>query len=210
MTRPRMAPSTGHMSSTGVQVSSDAPRRHLSTRQAQTVLRLTDAAVEELHEVGYQTLTVRAVAKRAGVAPATAYTYFASKAHLIAEVFWRRIEAQTPRPPDPRRSAAARAADVLMDFTLVVREETELAAAYTVAMLADDADVRELRVRIALEMHRRLAEAVGEEATAIVLQTLELAASGALVAVGTGHLAHETLPKVLADVAALVLGGERP
>ena len=42
---------------------------------------------------GYDGLTVRTVARRAGVAPATAYTYFASKDHLLAEVLWRRLQA---------------------------------------------------------------------------------------------------------------------
>ncbi|MCA9208645.1 MAG: TetR family transcriptional regulator, partial [Planctomycetales bacterium] len=51
---------------------------------------LVEAAVGELAASGYSALTVRNVAKRAGVAPATAYTYFASKEHLIAEVYWRR------------------------------------------------------------------------------------------------------------------------
>ena len=46
------------------------------------VHRLVDAAVEELHRTGYEGLSVRNVAKRAGVAPATAYTYFSSKDHL--------------------------------------------------------------------------------------------------------------------------------
>ena len=40
-----------------------------------------------LRESSYADLTVRAVAARAKVAPATAYTYFSSKNHLIAEVY---------------------------------------------------------------------------------------------------------------------------
>ena len=44
-------------------------------------------------------LTVRNVARRAGVAPATAYTYFASKDHLVAEVFWRRLRGPPTAPP---------------------------------------------------------------------------------------------------------------
>ncbi len=40
-----------------------------------------------LRETSYADLTVRAVAKRANVAPATAYTYFSSKNHLVAEVY---------------------------------------------------------------------------------------------------------------------------
>ena len=42
--------------------------------------------------------------RRAGVAPATAYTYFSSKSHLVAEVFWRRLSAGVlePDPGAPR------------------------------------------------------------------------------------------------------------
>ena len=168
---------------------------------------LTEAAVAELIEVGYPALTVRTVAKRAGVAPATAYTYFGSKEHLVAEVFWRRFEGQEPQPLDRRRSAAARATEVLLDFALVVADETEVAAAVTVAMLADDAEVRELRSRIGLLLHRRLTDALGDDATPAAISTLELAISGALLQVGTGHLAYDAMPALLADVAALVLGG---
>ncbi len=170
---------------------------------------LTEAAVVELIDAGYSALTVRNVAKRAGVAPATAYTYFASKEHLVAEVFWRRFDAQEPRPLDRRRSPANRATDVLLDFALVVAEETELAAACTVALLADDAEVRELRLRIGLEMHRRLTDALGDDGTAIAVQALELATTGALLQVGTGHLAYDAIPGLLTEVAALVLGGTR-
>lgn len=161
----------------------------------------------ELLAVGYPALTVRTVAKRAGVAPATAYTYFGSKEHLVAEVFWRRFEATEPAPVDRRRSPAARATDVLLGFALVVAEETELAAAVTIAMLADDPEVRELRSRIGLLLHRRLTEALGDDAAPTAVATLELAISGALLQVGTGHLAYDAIPGLLADVAALVLGG---
>lgn len=195
------------MSSTGVQVPAPATRRHLSDRQARTVDGLTEAAVAELIDSGYSSLTVRNVAKRAGVAPATAYTYFASKEHLVAEVFWRRFDGLDVGPIDRRRSPANRATDVLLDFALVVADETELAAACTVALLADDPEVRELRLRIGLEMHRRLTEALGDDATPTAIQTLELATTGALLQVGTGHLAYDAIPGLLADTAALVLGG---
>ena len=195
------------MSRSAVQLPTAAPRRLLSDRQARTVHRLTEAAVTELIAVGYPSLTVRNVAKRAGVAPATAYTYFASKEHLVAEVFWRRFDAQEPSPIDRRHSPASRATDILLGFALVVADETELAAACTVALLSDDPEVRELRLQIGLEIHRRLTSAVGDDATPAAIQTLELATTGALLQVGTGHLAYDAIPGLLADVSALVLGG---
>jgi len=195
------------VSRSAVQLPTAAPRRLLSDRQARTVHRLTEAAVTELIAVGYPSLTVRNVAKRAGVAPATAYTYFASKEHLVAEVFWRRFDAQEPSPIDHRHSPATRATDILLGFALVVADETELAAACTVALLSDDPEVRELRLQIGLEIHRRLTAAVGDDATPAAIQTLELATTGALLQVGTGHLAYDAIPGLLADVSALVLGG---
>jgi AcrR family transcriptional regulator len=66
---------SGHMSSS---------TRMLTGRRADTVERLVDVTVAEVAEAGYDGLTVRSVARRAGVAPATAYTYFSSKGHLVA------------------------------------------------------------------------------------------------------------------------------
>lgn len=184
-----------------------ATRRHLSSRQARTVEALTGAAVEELGEAGYHGLTVRNVAKRAGVAPATAYTYFSSKEHLVAEVFWRRFEGQGAPAADRRRSVANRATDVLLTFALVVAEETELSAAVTVALLADDPEVRELRLRIGGEMHRRLVDAVGTEITPEAITALEMATTGVLLQVGTGHLDYAAVPGLLADLARIITAG---
>jgi len=153
---------------------------------------------------------VRSVAKRADVAPATAYTYFASKEHLVAEVFWRRIEAQGERPVDRRRRSADRVTDVLLDFALVVADETDVAAACTVALLADDAEVSELREKIGRTFHRRLTDALGDDGTPAIVQVLELTTTGTLVQVGTGHLDYSDVPGLLADAADLVLGGATP
>ncbi len=196
------------MSSNVVPLPTSATRRHLSDRQARTVSRLIEAALEELTEVGYPTLTVRSVAKRAGVAPATAYTYFGSKEHLVAELFWRRYVAQGPTYDPSDGPTARRAAAVLGDFAMVA-DEPELAAASTVALLADDPEVRDLRQRIGSETHRRLMEALGSDADPVAVQTLLLATSGALLQAGTGHLAYDTIPALLADVADLVLGRDR-
>jgi TetR/AcrR family transcriptional regulator, cholesterol catabolism regulator len=186
----------------------DAPRRALSDRQARTVARLADAAVVELAATGYAGLTVRGVARRAGVAPATAYTYFASKEHLVAEVYWRRYRDQPATTADRRRSRLARVVEVLEGFALVVADEAELSAACTVAVLADDPEVRVLRERIGAELHRRLLAALGDDADAATVEALQFVASGVLLQIGTGHLTYEDLPEVLARVAGVVVGGE--
>lgn len=182
------------------------PRRHLSERQARTVAGLLDATVEELRDVGYDGLTVRNVARRAGVAPATAYNYFASREHLVTEVFWRRLDALPETRIDRRRTAASRAAGTLAEMALLVADEPELAAACTVAMLSNDPDVKVLRDRIGLTWRRRLQLALGEDADPAVLRSLEFAVSGAMLQAGMGHLDYRDLPDQLTRTAELVVG----
>jgi AcrR family transcriptional regulator len=202
-------------------------RRHLSERQADTVAKLADAAVDEVRIGGYDGLTVRNVARRAGVAPATAYTYFASKDHLVAEVFWRRL--QTGRPPAPAadQAAEARVGDAIRAISDLVSDEPELAAACTTALLASDPDVARLRGLIGLELNGRLADALtasegagdtaGDDALdatdgpgdvdPAVLDALSLALSGAMLQAGMGFFPHHELADRMAGVVRLVLGG---
>lgn len=167
--------------------------------------RLTAATVDELRRGGFEGLTVRNVARAAGVAPATAYTYFASREHLVTEVFWRRIEALADTALTRRRSTRSRVAATMADLALLVADEPDLAAACTVAMLSNDPDVRLLRDRIGLEIRRRLQLALGELADGDVLATLEFAVSGALLQAGMGHLPYDALPEQLERVVALVV-----
>lgn len=80
----------------------ESTRRRLTQQQAETVDRLTAAAITVLRDKGFADLTVRMVAAEAGVAAATAYTYFSSKSHLVAELFWRRLDAVPTSPPRRR------------------------------------------------------------------------------------------------------------
>jgi AcrR family transcriptional regulator len=188
-------------------VATEPVRRHLSERQADTVQRLTDAAVDEIRTHGYEGLTVRNVARRAGVASATAYTYFASKDHLVAEVFWRRLQTLPDVRVDRRRSAAARVVSAVRDVALLVADEPELAAACTTALLAHDPDVKRLRDRIGATVHGRLAQALGDDADPTVLQALDLAFSGAMLHAGMGNLHYGELADRMAEVAVLVVDG---
>ena len=187
------------------EVSTGSTRRQLSDRQAQTVQKLVVAAVEELREQGYDGLTVRNVARRAGVAPATAYNYFTSREHLVAEVFWRRLRASTEVRVDMSHGAVERVSATMSDMALLVADEPELASACTVAMLSNEPDVKLLRDRIGLEWHRRLSCALGDEIDPAVLTTLEFAMSGALLQSGMGHLQYEDLPERLAGAVRLVV-----
>lgn len=185
----------------------EATRRRLSSRQAATVERLVEAAVEELRAQHFEGLTIRNVAARAGVSPATAYTYFASKEHLVAEVFWRRLQSLPETRADRRHSAATRVSEALTDIALLVADEPEVAAGVSVAMLASDPDVKLLRDRIGAETHRRIVAALDRDADPSVVRTLDLAVAGAMLNAGMGHLSYDDLPALLAEVAETVLKG---
>jgi AcrR family transcriptional regulator len=185
----------------------ELPRRRVTERQAEMVQRLTDAVVVEIRSGGYERLTVRNVAARAGVAAATAYTYFASKDHLIAEVFWRRLRALPSPHADRRRSAAVRVGTALRELTSFLAAEPELAAAATTALLAPDPDVKHLRDRVGGEIRRRLAEALGDDDGEAVLGALDLAVGGAMIQAGMGHLSYAELPARVSEVVRLLMRG---
>lgn len=187
-------------------VAVESTRRRLTDRQAATVARLTDACVEELREQGFDRLTVRNVARRAGVAPATAYTYFTSKEHLVSEVFWRRLVELPDSALQPDEPLAVRLQRTIRELTLLVADEPALAAACTVAMLSSDPDVALLRERIGAEWRRRLLAAADGAASDDAIDAIELAMGGALVRAGTGHLTYADLPDLLGRVINLLVG----
>lgn len=189
-------------------VSFESTRRRLTTAQADTVNKLTVAAVEVLREVGYDALTVRSVAKRAGVAPATAYTYFSSKGHVVAELFWRRL-AEGVAEPDPTMPREERVAIVLRSVSLAVEDDNQLARAATASLLGSDPDVEHLRLRIGMLIRQRLSTALvadtGVSADEGLLEALEMLYSGALVRAGMGYETYSAIADRLVAAANLLL-----
>ncbi len=191
------------MSSTST---ADVGRRDLGSRQSERVDALVDATVAELRIHGYEGLTVRNAARRAGVGAATAYTWFGSKDHLVAEVFWRRLDALPTPVVDRRHSAVERVSAALREVALLVADEPELAAASTTAILARDPDVQRLRDRIGADFNARLQAALGPDHDPAALRALNLALSGALLQAGMGYFSYADLADRMREVAGLVLG----
>lgn len=185
---------------------SSTPRRGLNARQAETVERLLAAGDEELRTVGHDGLTIRTVAARAGVSPATAYTYFASRNHLFAELFLRRLLTD-PGPAPTGRSAVARLQAVTRHMARQLAESPELAAAATLALLGSDPEVERLRLDIGTEFVDRFRAAIGEPADPRVLETLVLAFSGALLQAGMGVISYQEMGERLDDVVAVIMAG---
>lgn len=181
----------------------DQPRNR---RQEETFQKVLAAGREMLRESSYADLTVRAVAARAKVAPATAYTYFSSKNHLIAEVYLDMVR-QVPYFTDVNQTMASRVEQALRSLALVVADEPGVAAACTTALLSgDDETVRKVRDRIGAEIHKRIRSAVGPDADPRLLSALEMTYFGALVNAGSGAYTYHQIADRLAYVVGLIVG----
>ncbi len=174
---------------------STRPRRSLSERRSVTVSALLDAGLNELDDVGYDKMTIRSVAQRAGVTHTTAYSYFTSKAHLISELYWRQMQS-LPVPevadgePFVGRVRAAFEAPVAM-----LAVNPALARSIFVSIISDEADVRRLRGAVARVLIDRLRTALGSFDDPELVDTLFMAYSGAMMFAGTGN---QNFPDVLA------------
>ena len=167
--------------------------------------RLGRSAVELLSREGFAGLTVRRVAAEAGVGAATAYTYFSSKEHLVAEVFWRRL-AGSPGAIHETEDPAAKVIEVLSHIWLLVADDPEFAGAVTTALLGKDPDVEVLRQRIGRDIRDRLAAALGPDTDPDVIDSLEMLYSGALVRAGMGYASYQEIAQKLEKSARLILG----
>ncbi len=183
----------------------EATRRRLTEKQADTVDKLTKAAVEVLAREGFAGMTIRMVAAAAGVGTATAYTYFSSKEHLVAEIFWRRLAA-SPSPvsddPDPKVRVVAE----LRTIAMLVADEQQVSGAVTSALLGRDPDVAHLRGRIGGEIRKRIVRALGPDADDDVVESLELLYAGALVRAGMGYGSYSEIADRIEKSALLILG----
>ena len=195
---------SGHVSNP---VARESTRRRLTAKQAETVERLGAAAISVLGREGFSGLTIRMVAAEAGVGAATAYTYFSSKEHLVAEVFWRRL-ASSPVPPTDSPDPTVRVIAVLRQIALLVADEPELAGAVTNALLGKNPEVQHLRLRVGREIHQRLVAALGADHTADLVESLELLYAGALVRAGMGYASYAEIADRLDTSARLLLAGK--
>lgn len=180
-------------------------------RQEETFSKVLRAGIELLRETSYTELTVRAVAARAKVAPATAYTYFSSKNHLIAEVYLDLVR-QVPYFTDVNEPALDRVNRTLRNLALVVADEPEVAAACTVALLSGSSDptVRAVRDRIGAQIHRRIASAFGPGTDPRTISAVEMAFFGALVNAGSGAFTYPQIIDRLAYVVGLIMESGAP
>ncbi|MBF4162238.1 TetR/AcrR family transcriptional regulator [Nocardioides acrostichi] len=185
---------------------STTARQAVDGRRAETLGRLLLAGSDELRATGYEALTIRSVATRAGVSAATAYTYVASKNHLFAELFWRYLDHEVPQVVSGD-TPVARVQAVTRQMGAALAAVPELAAAVTPALLSSDPDVERLRLRIGADFVHRFEAALGDAATPALLDALVLAFSGALLQAGMGVMTYTDMGDRLDPVVAAIVAG---
>ena len=164
---------------------------------------MLDAAVELLRETKYSELTVRAIAARAEVSPATAYNYFKSKNGLIAEVYLRLVRT-VPLFVDVNQTTHERVTQEIHTLAMLGAEEPEVAAATTTALMGDEEELKPVREQIGIEVRRRLTAALGPGAPINVLSTVEYVFYGAMVRAGTGTMSYDAVGRHLDGVIELM------
>ena len=99
----------------------------MQRRSTERVGRLLDACAEVLDEVGYDALTTREVARRAGVPIGTLYQFFAGKSALCRGLAERNLEAFVDRlsarlDRDPVSGWQSTASVVIQEYVAMKRE----------------------------------------------------------------------------------------
>jgi TetR/AcrR family transcriptional regulator, cholesterol catabolism regulator len=175
--------------------------RCLSEKQVVVVNRLIEAAVAEAGLRPYAQITVRTIAKRAGVSAATSYTYFSSKEHLLAAVLWQQIGLELC-VEEMAIAQSERMAEVTRPFQFNSLGPS-VAGACTIALTSDVPEARDIRERIFAEMRRRLERNVANTVDASAIDILQMVWIGAFLSAGLGHLAYTSITPIVTSAAAL-------
>lgn len=190
----RLPPSTDQSPST---------RQVLTKRQSVTVGALLEAGLAALHDVGFDAMSLRDVATRAGVTHTTAYTYFTSKEHLVAELNWRLLMALPVPEPSPDAPLAERLTEALRGASEMFAGDEALAHAVLASMVARDPDIARIRDAIGAEVARRIQIAVGPEDDPRLVDAVLLLFSGAMLQAGLGYFTFDEVVERIGPVVEL-------
>jgi AcrR family transcriptional regulator len=167
--------------------------RPLSPAQVTTRRALLDATISLALAGGYDAITMRAVAKQAGVSAPTAYQHFASKDHLLVEVMIERVNGTTAAvmsKPERGRTAIDRTVATLRRAMRRVEDEPNLYIAMMRAYISGVPEVAHLRNGMETSMQSWVDTALGStevidrEAVIAILEAVLFAGMVGLVTGG--------------------------
>jgi AcrR family transcriptional regulator len=150
-------------------------------------------------------LSIAELAARARITASTVSAHFPSIDAMFAELYLNRVY-ELPLTVDPRAGVWARVSAQLRAVTLVLADEPLLATACARALLSDGDDaVAGVRARVAAEVHRRTAAALGMGAWPEVLDAVETMFWGALLQVQTNVMSYHAMADRLDTMLSLIL-----
>jgi len=184
----------------------------LTRGQAARREKVIRAALELGAEGGYDSVQMRDVAARAGVALGTIYRYFSSKDHLLAAalVVWVEDLEQrvTQRPPAGRR-VADRVVNVLRRATRAMESEPRLSAALVTAISSPDPGAATCQGDVAAAMSRVMSRALPDDldpdTRVQVTRVLNFVWYGALLGWVNGWQGTDDVGRELTEAAHLLL-----
>ncbi len=183
--------------------------RPLSSTQTATRRKLLDAARDLAGEAGYDGVTMRTVATRAGVSAPTAYQYFTSKDHLLVDVLVDLVGDTTgslTQRPVGGDTAADRAAHTLRRAVANVERAPLLYVALTRAYLSGGPDVAHARAAMEGSTRQWIDLALdGAAADPDLHDVLESLLFAHMVGLVTGRRAPEALADDLERAVRAVL-----
>jgi AcrR family transcriptional regulator len=189
--------------------------RPISATQAATRHRLLDAARDLATEGGYEAVSMRSVAAKAGVSAPTAYQYFSSKDHLLVDLLVELVTQTTttlsdlPRPGgSPVESAVA----TLRRAVQQVEQAPNLYVAMTRAYISGSHDVAHARAAMESSTRQWIDLAVGESEIgdrAAIVRILEDVLFANMVGLVTGGRTPAEIGDQLELAARTVLRDDR-
>ena len=204
-----------------------APRRAAAVQDGRTYEAIVQAARELIRSVGYSSLTVEDVVRRAGVSRATFYFYFRNRTHLLIHaghsVMAELYEVAGRHYPD--RDEYSRIVLANVEYLLIWQRERELLGnLFALALI--DPEIREFYARCRGEFERRIsgriARLVAQGRMAVVNSDLLAATLSSMVefaayrffalpddAIAAG-VSFEDLVKILSENWYRAVYGRRP
>jgi len=167
------------------------PRQLLSPRQSATVDSLLRAGIEAINDHGFNGFSLRDVAARANVTHTTAYNYFTSKEHLVAEIHWRHLSQLTEPTYDPTQPLAERLVAALVGAGEPFLQNPRMAEAALAAMVIADPEIQRIRDDIASLLFQRLRIAAGPDTDATTIEGALLLYSGTMLQAGLGYFSFD-------------------
>lgn len=190
---------------------SDTLAKSLSPRQQGTVERLLEAGRElaEQSTPSQEGITMRLIAHRAGVAPATAYTYFSTLDALYSHLYMVRLSELSP--PVDLGNPVQTIAQAMSDAALLMADHPQLSAMCRHAILSPDPVAAHLRHEMGAVTERRIAQAMyaADVRGAALRNALALALSGAMLQGGLGDRSPADISHQITTTVRLCLQGNR-